>query len=99
MKHLIKLVIPYTVKYSYNTTIELIFFIMVRRLVDTVELRVYTVVGIFYNLTNKLIYGFIDSRLTVISHTISTGNNYLARQYTQIVLILYTVLNIPFMIL
>ena len=97
MIRLIQLAIPFTVKYSYDTFIEMIFAIMLGRLVGTDALTAYTVVEIFHGTTAEFIQGVVDAGLTVISHAIGTGNNFLAGQYVQIMFILYTILSIPFM--
>ena len=95
MKRIIRLAIPYTLQEAFEEVVELVYAIILGRLLGTDSLTVYVLVETFIGTTGEFVGGVISSTMTVLPHAIGSGNNYLAGQYLQISMVLYTIFMIP----
>jgi len=95
MKRIIRLAVPYTLQEAFEEVVELTYAIILGRLLGTDSLAVYVLVETFIGTTGEFVGGVISSTMTVLPHAIGSGNNYLAGQYLQISMILYTIFQIP----
>lgn len=95
MSRLVKLTIPFAFNSIFEASMEVIFAIIIGKLMGTDALTTFVVVDIFLGTTSEFIGGIIDAQITLLSHAIGAGNNYLAGQYVQISTISYVLLQMP----
>ena len=98
-KQILKLAIPYTLGAILEAVFDMIYLALIGNILGTRALSAYAVVEAMLEVSDEFISGVIDAGMTVISHCVGTGNNYLAGQYVQMSALLYVLALIPAAIL
>lgn len=98
-RRIVKLAVPFTVGVVMEAIFDNIELAFVGHFIGTEALAAYAMVDLLVGTTAEFIEGLYDAAMTVCPHAIGTGNNYLAGQYIQQCVFLYTFASIPFGIL
>jgi hypothetical protein len=91
-----KLACPFVIEGLITGGAETTRVALVGRLIGTRAISAYVIVDLFIGLTMEFLGGFADALVTLLSHSIGTGNKKLTGEYVQISMILFVLTYIPF---
>jgi len=94
-RRIVKLAIPFTIGEFALSICENIHMLLVSRFLGTPAVAAVTAVDIFLGTTGEFLGGVIDGQISITSHALGVGNNYLAGQYVQQAQIVFTLMFIP----
>jgi Na+-driven multidrug efflux pump len=94
-KRIISLALPFTLSEVVMGVCENIHMALISRYMGTGAVAAITAVDLFLSITGGFLGGIIDGQLSITSHAIGVGNNYLAGQYVQQAQILTTIGYLP----
>jgi len=95
LKRLVQLAVPFTTSAFLLGVSQNIYWVMISRFLGTAELAAATVVDIFQGITGAFLGGIIGGQISITSHALGVGNNYLAGQYVQQAQVLFSICFIP----
>lgn len=72
---------------------------IIGRMIGTDELAAYAVVDLLISFTGEVLGGIHESLVTLLSHSIGSGNRKLTGQYVQLSMELYVLFSIPLMVM
>jgi Na+-driven multidrug efflux pump len=94
-KRILNIALPFTLSEFILSMCEVVHLAFISRYLGTPAVAALTAVDIFLGTTSEFLGGIIDSQLSITSHALGVGNNYLAGQYVQQAQILFTLFYIP----
>jgi MATE family multidrug resistance protein len=90
-----KLGIPYTASAVVESFLELVYVVLISRYLGVESVTAALMVDILIGSTTEFLNGVVDAATSITSHAIGGGNNFLAGQYVQQSMVMYTLGNIP----
>ena len=99
MKRIIRLAIPFTLSTVSEAFFDAVAIVVFNRWLGPETVIAYVVVSLMIGLTDTFIGGIIDAEGTICAHAYGAGNNFLAGQYVQIAVVIYTLCHLPFLIM
>lgn len=97
MLEILSVATPFTISGVARAIFDAISVGLVGIFIGTEAVVAYTVTVVIIGITDSFIKGLPDAEITVCSHALGTGNNYLCKQYVQISIVLYVIYSIPIM--
>lgn len=90
-KRIVSLALPFTLSEVVMGVCENIHIALISRFMGTGAVAAITAVDIFLSITGEFLGGIVDGQLSITSHALGVGNNYLAGQYVQQAQVLTTI--------
>eukprot|EP00978_Attheya_sp_CCMP212_P044549 scaffold314083_cov51-Attheya_sp.AAC.1 len=98
-KRILRLSLPFTLMAIVEAVLDNVRLIVVGHYMGTDALAAFSVTDVILDLSGEFLNGIIDCHATLCSQAHGAGNNHLAGQYIQILVVLFTVCYIPFIIM